>query len=308
MCAGSQNLRIGAVVATGDRMRRTPLSIVAVMWIASGCIESEVGDPVGSADPDDWQSSSEDEPAPETTTTPSLFGAGFCSLAQHGYSHIVANKFATDLGASYFDVVRGDAYVRELEVCIGTSAGQGGTWVLPANVESTTGEIYQLGFGRGAGRLGNTFVYALGSPSAIEIRDVSPVDGHRYRFEIFRHAPGNTVSYRITDLSASATVWSFDSSHAWSTAADHAWWGFETWDSASHHGVSAGKPGINMSFLGYSTNTENLIRYRSGMTCADIWKNFTWDGSSEHNGCSGKRRGPVGTWTYGGDMLDAITY
>src|SRR4051812_35010638 len=208
---GALIARVGAVLKTRW--------IVALACVLGGCLQAEVGDPIEDGDPGSWQPANDEAPAsPEVTTSASLFGAGFCSLAQHGYFHVVANKFASDLGGKYFDVVRGDAYARQLEVCIGTSSGQGGTWVLPANVESTTGEIYQLGYGRGAGRLGNTFVYALGSPTSIEIKSVAPIDGHRYRFEIFRRATYNTVSFRITDLSLASVVWSLDTSHAWSSA------------------------------------------------------------------------------------------
>jgi len=282
---------------------RHALVVVAL----AGCLESTVGDGdvIAIEEPQTWESPMDQPP---TGMVRSLFGAGFCALAEHGYNHIVANKFASDLGAKYFDLVRGDAYVRELEVCIGYSAGQGGTWVLPANVESTTGEIYQLGYGRGAGRQSNYFVYALATPTAQEITSAAPIDGHRYRFEIYKRTTSSTVSFRITDLTTATVVWTFDSDHAWSSAADHAWWGFETWDSASHHGVSGGKLGVQMAYLGYSTETESFTRYRSDLTCKDIWKNFTWDGSTSHDGCTGKRIGSMGTWVYGGDMLDAITY
>jgi hypothetical protein len=284
---------------------------------AAGCIDSTVGDVASDGTEESGEAAPGAEEDTDETTgaepgTETIAWAGLCALAQHGNYHLVANKFARDVNATAtrFDMVRGDAYVRDLDICIGASAGQGGSWVLPANVEGDSGEIYQLGYGRAVGRGSNYFVYALGSPLAVEITGVTPIAGHRYRFEITKRATFNTVSFKITDLSTSpsALVWSWDTNHPWASLMNHAWWGYETWDSFSTHGVRPGKPGVGMAYMGYRANNESTVRYLSDMTCSDIWKNFTWDGSTGNNGCTGKRRAVLGTWVYGGDRLDGFSY
>lgn len=292
------------------------IAVTSLCGLVAGCIDSEVGDvPADGGDETGEAAPSADDETVDTAGegtpgTGSIYAAGLCAFAKHGHYHVVANKFAREVGATHFNMIRGDAYVRVLDVCIGISAGQGGSWVLPANVESDTGDIYQLGYGRAAGRGSNYFVYALGSPTAIEIKDVAPISGHRYRFEIVKRALYNTVSFKITDLSTSpaSVVWSSHSSRPWSGAMNHAWWGYETWDSFSTHGVPAGKSGVAMAYMGYRSNVDERIHYRSSMSCSDIWKNFTWDGSAGNNGCTGNRRAVLGSWAYTGDEFDALSY
>lgn len=230
--------------------------------------------------------------------------AGLCSLAQHGNFHIAANKFADEVGASYFDLVRGDLTVRSLDVCVGS--GNGATYVLAANIETASGTIVQLGYGQQAGFAGRSFYYAHGTPDAIEWPNSSylPVVGNRYRFSITRFLePGGVVDtiYKIQDLDA-GTSSSIEFS-GWYSGLNHAWWGAETGDSASAHGVPAGSSNQNLAYMGYSPNTNGTIYYRSGLTCSDIFKNFSWDGSTNGNACAGTRHGHVGNWVYGGDKL-----
>lgn len=94
----------------------------------------------------------------------------------------------------------------------------------------------------------------------------------------------------------------------WYSSLDHAWWGAETQGTISAHGVPAGQSNQNMAYMGYSSNISSSMLFRSGLTCADVWKSFTWDGSSNNNGCNGTRHGHVGNWVYGGDKLAPETH
>jgi hypothetical protein len=234
--------------------------------------------------------------------------AGLCSIAEHGNFHIVANKFADEVGATYFDIVRGDLTVRGLDVCIGS--GNGATYVLAANIETALGQIVQIGYGQISGFTGRRFYYAFGSAAAIEWPDTTylPIVGDRYRFSITRFVePGGLQDtiFKIQNLGhpSSSTV----TRSGWYSGLNHAWWGAETQDSASAHGVPAGSSNQNLAYMGYSANTSTGTYFRSQMTCADIFKNFTWDGSGGA-ACSGTRHGHVGTWVYGGDKLAPETH
>lgn len=243
--------------------------------------------------------------APVLQNAQPVAAAGLCLLADKANFHLVANKFAAEVSASFFDVVRGDATVRTLDVCVGTG---GGTFVLPANLETASGVVLQLGYGQRAGG-SLSFYYARGSQTAIVWPGYSPTVGHRYRYWISRVVePDNsiTTAYKIQDLDdGSSSSLSFS---GWYAGMDHAWWGTETWDALSAHGVLAGNLNQNPSYMGYSPNNSATTYYRSGLTCSDIWKNFTWDGSSDNSGCNGSRHGHVGTWVYGGDKLAPETH
>lgn len=234
--------------------------------------------------------------------------AGLCSLAEHGNFHIVVNKFADEVGATYFDLVRGDLTVRSLDVCVGS--GNGSTYILAANIETAGGQIIQVGYGQISGFIGRRFYYAFGSADAIEWPDSSflPVVGDRYRFSITRLVePGGIADtvFKIQNLDHPAT--STVERAGWYSGLNHAWWGAETEDSASAHGVLVGQANQNLAYMGYSPNTSGSVYYRSGLSCTDVFKNFTWDGS---NGaaCAGTRHGHVGTWVYGGDKLAPETH
>ncbi|MES2208703.1 MAG: hypothetical protein V4515_00730 [Chloroflexota bacterium] len=234
--------------------------------------------------------------------------AGLCSIALHGNFHIVANKFADEVGATYFDLVRGDLTVRNLDVCAGS--GNGSTYVLAANIETAVGQVVQIGYGQISGFTGRRFYYALGSVTAIEWPNSSylPTLGDRYRFSITRFVePGGLQDTIVTIQNLDHPSTSTVTRSGWYSALNHAWWGAETEDSASAHGVPAGQANQNVAYMGYSPNTSGAIYYRSGMTCGDIFKDFTWDGS---NGaaCSGTRHGHIGTWVYGGDELAPETH
>ncbi len=227
-------------------------------------------------------------------------------MASHGYYQLTLNKFASDVGGSYFDLVRGDLTIRNLDICVGGSAGNGGSFVLAANIESSAGFATQLGYGQEAGSGSLFFFYARGNPPD-EIKwstTYLPVVGDRYRFSITRVSGDGGLPdtvFKIQNLDAggsSSKVFS-----GWPSGLNHAWWGAETHDSFSAHGVPAGQANQNVAYMGYSPNNSSTISYRSGLTCSDVFKNFVWDGSSDHTGCNGFRHGHVGNWVYGGDKL-----
>lgn len=230
--------------------------------------------------------------------------AGSCTLATHTYTHIYVEKYASAIpdASVYFDMVRGDATVRDLDICVGSTAGQGGSFVLPANIQDdTNGPIIQLGYGKWAGRSDLFFVYQLKGQEAKEWypgHNFKPIVGDRIRFTITKgYLSGNVVTtYIINNLTRgtndSMTV------AGWLVSPQHAWWGYETWDSYSRHGHVAGQPAINAAYLGYSGDANTTIYYRSGMTSSDV-KNTS--GQSNHHG-------HLINWVYGSDGLDAETH
>jgi hypothetical protein len=204
------------------------------------------------------------------------------------------NASAIGDGSTYFDRVRGDAYVRNLALCIGNS---GGTWVLPANVDAGDGRVLQIGYGRrndfNNGNL--TFVATDDHGTPYEITSVRPVLGHRYRFEVVRNS-GGYPTQRIYELRNGSWVqiWSTTTpSYVWNSDYDHAWWGYEVFSSQSSMGSQLGSATPQMAYMGYSGNASSTISYRSGLT--SVAKNYT--GQAQWV-CS------IGDWVYGDDMLN----
>lgn len=159
---------------------------------------------------------------------PVASAAGLCGLASHGNYHVVLNKFASDIGASYFDLARGEMTIRQPDVCVG--AGNGATWMLGANIETATGSVVQLGYGQFAGESNPKFIYAHGSTAGIAWpNSYSPIVGNRYRFSITRVVePGGLTDtdYLIQDLTGGTS--SFLEVSGWFASLNHAWWGAET--------------------------------------------------------------------------------
>ncbi len=237
---------------------------------------------------------------------PALAAVGFCSLASHDFYQVFVHKDINDVSGNYFDVVRGDVYARDLDVCIGVSPGQGGTFVLPANVQQKAGVgpgIFQAGYGKRATDGAVRFVYANATSTIIVLSAPSPVIAHRYRFQINRDSAGHP-DFILNDLTNGSLIWSNTTTGtSWTGTYDLNWYGFETWDSFSHHGPNLPNPGVNMAYMGYSTDLNTTITYRSGMTvsgdvckCGGHWA----DVDNNHQTVL-----TMGTWFYGGDKFDS---
>ncbi len=231
---------------------------------------------------------------------------GFCSLASHGYYQVLVHKDISQITGNYFDLVKGDAYARDLDVCIGASQTQGGTFVLPANVQEEPGMgpgIFQAGYGKRTTDGSILFFYANGDATAIAISGATPSIGHRYRFRIQKDSNAHPDFY-IDDVTTGSGAWSNTTTNtSYSIVYDYAWWGFETWDSYSHHGPNLPDPGVGMAYMGYSSDLSTTTFYRSGMTvsgdvckCGGDWSQV--DGNHQ-------TVLTIGNWVYGGDKFDA---
>lgn len=215
----------------------------------------------------------------------------------------VEKLIANISGADHFDGVRGDAYIRNLDQCIGTS-GQGGTFVLPANVQNdVTGTIFQLGYGE-IPNYTSRWYYADGSVDAIvKTSSACPaVNGHRVRFTILRNSSNRPV-FSIDDLTAGCGL-SWTGVTPWSVAQDHAWWGYESWENASGLGPQVGVDSdVHMAYMGYSTEDGGWA-YRSGLsatygsceTC--VKRNHSYSYITGH----------IGDWVYGNDDFNVHTH
>lgn len=238
--------------------------------------------------------------------TPTLAAVGLCSLASHDFYQVFVHKDINEVSGNWFDDVRGDVYARNLDVCIGGTAGQGGTFVLPANVQQKAGVgsgIFQAGFGKRATDGSIKFVYANGTATAIVLSAPTPTIAHRYRFEIKSDSAGHP-DFLLTDLTNGLLIWSNTTTGtSWTGSFDLNWWGFETWDSFSHHGPNLPGSGVNMAYMGYSTDLNTVITYRSGMTVGgDVCKcggNWAQVDGNHQTVLS------IGNWVYGGDKFDS---
>ena len=192
--------------------------------------------------------------------------------------------------------MRGDAYVRNLGLCI--ALHNGGTFVLPANVDNNVATLFQLGYGRGIDYNGGalSFFRTDSSGNPIVIGGITPQVGGRYRFLVFSN--GGLVEYEIQLWNGSTWgyVWSLVTGYSWTSALKHAWWGYETWDQASSMGPESTSGTVHTAYMGYSGSANGTVYYRSGLAAAD----FVTDTSC----CSYWHRA-VGTWVYGNDMADA---
>jgi hypothetical protein len=239
-----------------------------------------------------------------TATASPVQAAGLCGEPKQDAYLILVARSADDPGipGTYMDLVRGEVTVRDLDVC--TLPTEGGTFVLPANVENTvTGSIFQLGYGQVAGEATEKFVFAAGSAQMQPWPDPDfvPIRGDRYRFSIWKTTlpNGNSVpQFGIRNLRTNAASFQLIGSVNWTTNYKLAWWGAETWDTASNHGSEAGTAPTTLSYMGYSPNTEGTIYYRSGMTSSDV----------HYVGPIPYHHGHIVNWVYGGDGLDIHTH
>lgn len=242
---------------------------------------------------------------------------GSCFNSTGGNYHIIVHKTIGDPGmtAAYFDHVEGKTKVVVLEQCGEVGSWYGGTFVLPANVETADGDIHQLGYGYFGGEPNPRFVTARYSSAMIEITSVTPVVGETYRFTVKKSAD-NDIRYTIERLDGDelhsyyTQIWSYENSTSyWPLDATVTWWGSETWRTADGHGgTSNGQSKI--WDMRYSVNNSTGLVYRSNLYCSstsypqdDIYKNFSWDGSSSPCSPSATQRGQILTTTYTGDTL-----
>ncbi len=106
--------------------------------------------------------------------------AGVCYSLGNYHDWVGKNASAIGDGSTWFDRVQGDAYVRDLGLCVG--AHNGGTWVLPANVDNNGSTLFQLGYGRGIDYNGGalSFVRTDSSGNPIVLGGITPQIGGRY--------------------------------------------------------------------------------------------------------------------------------
>lgn len=225
--------------------------------------------------------------------------AGVCYSLGNYHDWVGKNASAIGDGSTYFDRVQGDAYAQNLGLCVG--AHNGGTWVLPANVDNNGSTLFQLGYGRGIDYNGGAlaFVYTDNSGNPIEVTSTWPGVGNRYRFIIWPN--GGMVAYTIDIWNGSGWVfvWGHTTSYTWPTSLTHAWWGYETWDQASSMGPESTSGTVHTAYMGYSGNASGTVYYRSGLAAGDF--------VTDTNCCSNWHRA-VGTWVYGNDVADAWTH
>jgi hypothetical protein len=82
---------------------------------------------------------------------------------------------------------------------------------------------------------------------------------------------------------------------------NHAWWGYESWDTESALGYRVGEAVTDIHTILY-TPAGGVETWRSGMTCSSIVKNFSWDGSGGAP-CSPAVVGNIDSTNYTGDTL-----
>ncbi len=212
--------------------------------------------------------------------TSTAAAAGLCSLANHGYYQIYVTKTTSVSGG--FDLARGTASVANLDICVGSSSGQGGSFVLPANIQRTDGLIVQLGYGKWAGRTDQFFVWTPnGDGAAVEwtAGGWKPITGHKYRFSIERVFVSGTpkLMYTIEDLNVPGSR--VDAFGINVVSLSQAWWGYETWDSYSAHGhLASDSQHVDMKSLYYRVSGGGTTQYTNITTV------FNNSGQSNHHG------------------------
>lgn len=215
------------------------------------------------------------------TPPPTNAAVGFCSTAAHGYFQIYVDKHANKIGdgSSYMDKTEGVAEVATLNVCIGSDSGNGGTFVMAANIQSdATGRIFQVGYGKEATDSREYFYYANGTSAALRWPSSGflPVVGHEYRFVIY--PSGGNAAFKIEDVDtgASSTLYG---SKPWGTDLNRSWWGYEAWDLTSTMGPYAGDGSARMRSLKYHGNASGIAITRDGWGAGygdgnEVHKNF----------------------------------
>ena len=89
-----------------------------------------------------------------------------------------------------------------------------------------------------------------------------------------------------------------ETSTAWPSNLDHAWWGYETLDDVSNHGHASGVGNINLTQMGYSIPGNSGFWYRQPTTSAIIWTG---------TGCNSNRVKTILSTYYSSDTLDVKT-
>lgn len=252
------------------------------------------------------RSTSAEPQLPSTINTP-----GICDNSDGGNtSQKYVDRYSSYIGDAYFDRVSGTARSDELAVCIGISIDPpgncpGGTWVLPANVSGTNGNLIQVGWGRCAGEQENHFVWTIdGHPHfALDIvgNKIQAAFGRTYRTTIYRRSTGK-ISFDIYDVDADYFIWTYYPTTTWSTNNNRAFWMYEIYDTgsdASELGHTHGDPDwIKMHDMIYQGNNDNVDHWRqpsaSEVFCAGY-------------GCNPNVHAHLSTTTYASDTFDVDT-
>lgn len=240
--------------------------------------------------------------------------AGPCTM-QSTVDQVFIYKHAGDVpGDTNFDGVRGEATIRQLDVCVGLVAGNGLTAVLPANVENAnaaTNKIFQLGYVHRP-MAGLSYVMADGQGDDLVFKqwDWCPiVIGHRVRFTITRTSSGTPWFY-IEDLTAACGAgFGSPDGETFGLGMEVTWWGYERNDTSSGLGVENGDPNVNMAYMGYRVK-GGAWTYRSGLTnsiqnvggpCKDCIQIQMRNPDTHHFLAT------IGDWVYNNDLFNVRT-
>lgn len=234
-----------------------------------------------------------------------------CDVLDNSNTHQIIVKRVEDVsepgwGASTtFDYATGTAYVRRLYPCTATLGHGGGSYVLGANLEASnrTDGIYQVGYSYDSYSGHNVavpqFVYTkyattTGYPWP---GTLTPVPGHLIRFEITKNKGANTVAYRITDFATGETNAVVENAFA-SDILNLAWWGQERQNKKSQLGPPAGTAGVDMHYMGYSTDGSTNFVYRQNLKYGSEGGRDVYDTENDSLYY-------LGSWAYNRDMINS---
>lgn len=199
---------------------------------------------------------------------------GSCLIPNTSRDKIFVIKYYTDV-ADRFDYVDGTATARDLDEC----TGNGNSAILPANLQTAGGAIYQLGYMDGPRCI--FYVYRNGVPVCT---GATQVIGRSYTFSIsMADLPSGDmkVHYKVTDISASPDVVVFEKYITQSDTSKGTidWWGAERQETQSSLGNCHGCSPIDMRFMHYSVDGDGgQLTTRDGLSSANK--------CADNNGCA----------------------
>lgn len=225
---------------------------------------------------------------------------GSCALADNGNYKIWVGKGIADVvpAASYFDYVGGEVTVRDLNSCGSTAKFTSmGSFVMAANLQTSSGGIIQMGYGKFGGAATLQFFWVNGNNGAPIVLTgfEAPQLNHVYRMTMSRASNGDKV-YSIQDLTDGQAAYTW-TRPGWLSGFTTAWWACETLDNFSEHGVTAGESPFYLNQMSYSGNTSSTVYYRSGLTNANVAYDFV---TSTHHGY-------ISGTVVGGDTFNCYT-
>lgn len=220
-----------------------------------------------------------------------------CIAASKTNHQMWVGRDISQVSGNYFDLVRGNVRIQDLDPCVGDGLTDGkGSFVLAANLQTTGTGVVQLGYGQfgTSNPLKFYWVNGNGGQANTATWAENPAIGHTYTLSIEKTA-SNTIKYIVSDLTDGSQQ-SYTASNSW-LSFSLAWWGYETLDTQSQHGVTTGENPNRLHYMGYSTDTVSSWSYRSSLTSGDIAKNWV---DANHYGA-------IGTLNVTGDTFNGYT-